>query len=378
MTKADVSLAQTYGGLRVLVTGHTGFKGSWLCLWLAELGAEVAGFSDRVPTKPSAFECFGAATVQSDIRGDIRDAQAVLKAVINWQPDLILHLAAQPIVRQAVRDPLEAFSVNILGTAAVLEAARATPSVRAVLVVTSDKVYDNDGAGRSFVESDPLGGHEPYGVSKAAAELVAATYRSAGFHRGAGSPNVPAVATARAGNVIGGGDWAADRLIPDALRAIAAGEPLVIRSPHSTRPWQHVLEPLGGYLLHAQALLAAPATAPSALNFGPDDTATQTVAEVIGLFLETMAPWRTELIVREDHSGAEARALQVNSSLATQALGWRPAWTHADAVHRIAEWHKAHLSGDVDMLALSRRQLRAYCEASPVPQFLPAIYSARA
>lgn len=368
MFRAKPPLAETYRGLHVLVTGHTGFKGSWLCLWLSELGAEVAGFSDHVPTEPSAFESFGAASLRRDFRGDIRDAAAVAAAVEAWRPELILHLAAQPIVRQAMRDPLETFSANILGTATVLEAARHEPSVRAVLVVTSDKVYANDDGGRSFDESDPLGGHEPYGVSKAAAELVTSVYRSDRFHRGAASSNVPAVATARAGNVVGGGDWAADRLIPDALRAIASGQPMVIRSPRSTRPWQHVLEPLGGYLLHAQALLLDPAAAPASLNFGPGDGAARTTGEVIARFLEAMAPWRTELVIDEDSTGSEAQTLQVSSARARETLGWRPAWDYVEAIERIAEWHKAHLAGNADLHELARRQLRAYCEASTVPQ----------
>ncbi|MEB8387404.1 CDP-glucose 4,6-dehydratase [Rhodobacteraceae bacterium KMM 6894] len=362
-------IAETYKGLRVLVTGHTGFKGSWLCLWLAEMGADVAGFSDIVPTSPAAFDIFGADAVGRDIRGEITDAPAVLKAMQDFSPDLVFHLAAQPIVRRAVRDPLESFSVNVIGTAAVLEAVRHTPSVRACLVITSDKVYLNGNEGRAFVEDDTLGGHEPYGASKAAAEIIVATYRSAGFHRGAGSPNPSVVATARAGNVIGGGDWAADRLIPDAVRAITDCTPIVIRSPRATRPWQHVLEPLGGYLLFAQRLLLDPENAPPALNFGPDASAEQDVETVVRRFLDEMRPFSVELRVEPDLSGAEAAKLMVDSTLARRTLGWAPAWSWQEAITRIADWHRAHFSGEENPAALARAQIKDYRGGGPVDAF---------
>lgn len=367
--KATPAIAQTFEGLRVLVTGHTGFKGAWLSLWLAEMGARVAGFSDAVPTSPSAFDIFGAEVVERDMRGNITDAPAVLEAMREFAPEVVFHLAAQPIVRRAVRDPLESFSVNVIGTAAVLEAVRKTPSVRACLVITSDKVYLNDNQGRAFVEGDPLGGHEPYGASKAAAEIVTATYRSSGFHRGAGSPNPCVVATARAGNVIGGGDWAADRLIPDAVRAITNATPIVIRNPRATRPWQHVLEPLGGYLLFAQRLLISPDSAPAALNFGPGPEAEQDVETVVRRFLEEMHPFSAELRIETDLSGAEATKLMVDSTLARRALGWAPAWSWGEAIARIAQWHRAHMGGETDPAALARSQINAYRAESPIDVF---------
>jgi CDP-glucose 4,6-dehydratase len=367
--KATVPIARTFEGRRVLVTGHTGFKGAWLSLWLAEMGAQVAGFSNAVPTTPAAFDIFGASAVEHDMRGDITDARAVFEAMQDFAPEVVFHLAAQPIVRRAVRDPLESFSVNVIGTATVLEAVRMSPSVRACLVITSDKVYLNDNQGRAFVEDDALGGHEPYGASKAAAEIVTATYRSSGFHRGAGSPNPCVVATARAGNVIGGGDWAAERLIPDAVRAITDGTPIVIRNPRATRPWQHVLEPLGGYLLFAQQLLTSPNSAPPALNFGPDPEAEQDVETVVRRFLDEMRPFAAELRVEVDHSGAEATKLMVDSTLARHTLGWAPAWSWQEAIARIAEWHRAHLGRDLDLTELARSQITAYREKSSVDAF---------
>lgn len=365
MTARQATIGDVYAGRRVLVTGHTGFKGSWLCLWLAELGAEVAGFSDRIPTTPSAYDAFGAGAVLRDERGDVRDVGALGAAIAFWRPEIVFHLAAQPIVRVGLKDPVETFAVNVIGTAAVLEAVRNHPFVRAVLVVTSDKVYANEGTRRAFVETDPLGGHEPYGASKAAAEIVAACHRSAGFHRGACSTNVAAVATARAGNVIGGGDWAPDRLIPDAARAVLADRPLVIRSPRATRPWQHVLEPVGGYLLHGRALLLSPDSAPAAVNFGPATSDTRTVGDVAQMFLDAMAPRSVELVIEEDRSGAEATALMVDSGLAARTLSWTPTWDAATAVRRSAEWYAAHAAGAVDLSGLARKQLDSYRAESP-------------
>lgn len=366
MIDAARPIAETYAGRRVLVTGHTGFKGSWLSLWLSEMGAEVAGLSAALPSEPNAFERLSPVCAR-DIRADIRDLDALTRTMRDWVPEVVFHLAAQPIVRAGLADPLETFSVNIMGTAAVLEAARNVPGVRAVLVVTSDKVYDNHGDGRAFVEDDRLGGHEPYGVGKAAAELVAATYRSAGFHNGARSANRPHVATARAGNVIGGGDWAADRLIPDAVRAISAGRALTIRSPRATRPWQHVLEPVSGYLLHAHALLQAGDDAPAALNFGPDPADVRTVDDVVRRFLAAMQPHGTELVIDEDRTGAEAKALTVDSTLARSALAWCPVWGANDAVDRTAAWYRAWLSGERDLRAVSIAQLSEYVRGTANP-----------
>lgn len=349
----------------VLVTGHTGFKGSWLCLWLTALGARVSGYSNHVPTRPSAFELMRLADDLDDRRGDIADAEAVISAVRQVRPSIVFHLAAQPIVREGFRNPYATFSANVLGTVAVLEAARKTPGVEAVVVVTSDKVYDNVGSVWGFRETDGLGGHEPYGASKAAAEIVAMTYRSPGFHRAAGSENQPALATARAGNVIGGGDWAADRLIPDLVRAIAEGRDQTIRQPRSTRPWQHVLEPLGGYLCLAAALLEKPDAVPASINFGPSEAVMPDVETVARSFLDGMQG-RTRLLIDEDKSGGEARVLRVDSSLAQSALGWKPCWNAPAAIAETAAWYKAHLDASTDMRKVSLAQLDRYRDASQV------------
>jgi len=362
------TIDQTFAGRSVLVTGHTGFKGSWLSLWLHSMGAKVAGFSDQLPTDPCAFELcsqapdFGA----GDHRGEISDLAAVKAAMEKSQPSVVFHLAAQPIVRAGFSDPYTTFATNVMGTAAVLEACRMMPSVEAVVVVTSDKVYDNTGSPWAFRETDRLGGHEPYGASKAAAEIVAMTYQSAGFHGAAGSLSTPRIATARAGNVIGGGDWAADRLIPDFVRAIAEGRDQKIRQPRATRPWQHVLEPIGGYLLLAHALLSSPETTPEAINFGPIEATMPDVEEVATLFLDAAGATKTKLIVDEDKNAGEAKTLRVDSSLAGQILGWTPSWTAREAIARTADWYRAHLDGSNDLRELSLAQLADYRRATPV------------
>ena len=252
-----------YRGRRVLVTGHTGFKGSWLALWLTELGADVTGCSLAPPTSPNHWDLLGLQI--ADHRLDVRDASAIARVVSQVRPEVVFHLAAQSLVRRSYREPLETWSTNVMGTANVLDACRQTAGVRAVVVVTSDKCYENQGWKRGYREDDRLGGHDPYSASKAATEMVAASYRGAFF----GSKSTPLLATGRAGNVIGGGDWSEDRLLPDVVRAIAEGSTLEIRSPQATRPWQHVLEPLSAYLLLGQKLLEGRGECEGGWNFGP-------------------------------------------------------------------------------------------------------------
>lgn len=358
-------IADIYAGCPVFLTGHTGFKGAWLSLWLAEMGAQVTGYSLSVPTEPAAFDLMHLSNSLTDGRGEIADAPAVHAAMSAAAPRIVFHLAAQPIVRTGLRDPVGTLMTNVIGTATVLEAARHCPSVRAVVVVTSDKVYANTGTPWAFRETDRLGGHEPYGISKAAAELVTEIYQSAGFHRAAGSVAVPHVVTARAGNVIGGGDWAADRLIPDCVRAITCGRDQVIRQPRATRPWQHVLEPLGGYLLFGAGLLSGEAL-PLALNFGPAETQMLDVEEVARNFVAAMASTQTRILVQEDPHSGEAATLRVDSSLAARHLGWSAAWPARRAIAEAAAWYAWHRSG-ADMRAVSLAQLASYRAESPVP-----------
>ena len=264
-----------YRGRRVLLTGHTGFKGSWLALWLDQLGANLAGVALPPNTLPNHWDLLGLGV--SDHRLDIRDAQTLSRAVGDFQPEIVFHLAAQPLVRRSYRDPAETWSTNVMGTVNLLEACRQTKSVRAIIVVTSDKCYENQEWEQGYRENDRLGGYDPYSASKAATELVAASYRKAFFHE----TNVPLLATARAGNVIGGGDWCEDRLVPDLVRAITNKTSLEIRSPDSTRPWQHVLESLSGYLVLGQKLLEGHHKCADAWNFGPERDGNRTVADVL-------------------------------------------------------------------------------------------------
>jgi len=346
-------------GRRVLVTGHTGFKGSWLTLWLAELGAVVRGFALPPDTTPSMFTALGLQRRCDHVVGDVRDAAAVDAALRVFEPETVLHLAAQPLVRRSYRRPVETFEVNVMGTAHVLEAARNAPSVRAVVVVTTDKCYENREWAYPYREVDPLGGHDPYAASKACSEIVAAAYRLSFFRSAAGGR--AALATARAGNVIGGGDWSEDRLLPDAARAFAAGADLVIRNPGATRPWQHVVEPLGGYLSLARALLERGDDVSPAFNFGPPAQDVRPVGEVAGAFAAAWggsARWRHEPEAKAPH---EARALTLDSSRARAELGWAPRLPFAEAVDVTARWYRRFAAGEpaAAMTALTLAQIDA-------------------
>jgi CDP-glucose 4,6-dehydratase len=348
-----------WAGRRVLLTGHTGFKGAWLSLWLQELGARVVGLAPAgPPTRPSLYELARVGEGLSRERAvDVRDASALLAAVEEERPEVVLHLAAQPLVRRSYREPAHTYEVNVMGTVNVLEAVRrAGEGVRAVVVVTSDKCYDNPPEqARRFVEGDPLGGEDPYSSSKACAELVTAAYRGSFFSNEGG----PRVASARAGNVIGGGDWGADRLIPDIVRAVEGGRSVRVRNPDAVRPWQHVLNPLSGYLTLAQELWSTPEAA-GAWNFGPAHEDARTVGWIVQ---RLAAHWSGALRWQADGAASdgdldppEAGHLALDSAKAERGLGWRPAWGLEEALERVVSWHEAHRRG-ADMRAVSLAQI---------------------
>ena len=359
-----------WAGRRVLLTGHTGFKGAWLSLWLGALGARVTGLAPGPPTSPSLYELARVGDGLRERAVDVRDARAVRDAIVEERPEIVLHLAAQPLVRLSYHEPALTYEVNVMGTVNVLEAVRHVgDAVRAVVVVTSDKCYENPAGGaRCFVEGDPLGGEDPYSSSKACAELVTAAYRASFFAAaGASSPGTR-VASARAGNVIGGGDWGADRLIPDIVRAIEAGEPVKVRNPGAVRPWQHVLNPLSGYLALARELyrsseedaggdpsangrrLGEDASeggvrdVASAWNFGPEPADARTVGWVVQRLAEH---WDGAFAWEADgeQGPPEAGHLALDSSRAARELGWHPAWDLDRALESVARWHEACRGG---------------------------------
>jgi CDP-glucose 4,6-dehydratase len=339
-------------GQRVLLTGHTGFKGAWAAIWLTGLGAEVTGVALPPEQTPNLFELAGVHGLVDSHMVDLRHATAVERFLDERRFDLVLHMAAQPIVRAAIADPVTTFATNIMGTAHLLQALRAQPELKAALVVTSDKVYANADTGRAFVEADPLGGKDPYSASKAATEIVVQSFAKSYFEP-AGTP----LATARGGNVIGGGDFSRDRIVADIVRAAHAGEPVVLRHPEATRPWQHVLDCLAGYFRHLEALATDPG-APRALNFGPRPGGREvTVGELATLGVQALGgqPWVHE----PDPRSLEARSLAIDASLARRALGFESRLDAPQAVALTMDWHRRQAAGE-DALALCRTQIEGY------------------
>ena len=341
--------ANIYDGKRVLVTGHTGFKGSWLCLWLSELGAEVSGASLPPKTKHNHWNLINLGI--DDHRCDIRDSIHVERVIKKVQPQIVFHLAAQPLVRRSYTDPLETWSTNVMGTVNVLEACRHTPSVKAIVAITSDKCYENFELARGYREDDRLGGHDAYSASKAGAELVASSYRRVFFNAKAGA----LLATARAGNVVGGGDWSDDRLVPDLIRALSERKSLEIRFPNATRPWQHVLESLSGYLVLGQRLLMGCQEVAGSWNFGPRPEGNRTVLEM----LKKLNKAWTDIKWHETKSPQphETSLLYLDSNKANNNLNWQPVWNIDRTVEKTADWYKQWLQTGQ---AISREQLASY------------------
>ena len=354
-----------YAGKRVLVTGHTGFKGAWLCEWLLSLGADVYGLALPAP-KLSLFFALELDRRMKHAIQDIGNLHQLQHALDEWKPEIIFHLAAQALVRVSYREPVSTFATNALGTANLLESVRTSHLPCSIVAVTTDKCYDNDGRARSFKETDPLGGHDPYSASKAAAEIIIASYRDSFF---AHAVDV-ALASARAGNVIGGGDWAEDRIVPDAIRALTAGKPIPVRNPDYTRPWQHVLEPLGGYLLLGAKLEQARvskspeqiARYAQAFNFGPLPGANRRVREVVEEILKHW-PGRWEQVVQEKHL-KEAPLLSLAIDKAKAVLDWTPCWDFARTVTETVAWYREHNSGSSALREFTQKQIASYASAS--------------
>ena len=346
--------ADFWQGKRVFITGHTGFKGSWLSLWLQSLGSEVTGYALTPPTTPNLFKEADVEKGMRSIIADIRDLPTLQKAMHTARPDIVIHMAAQPLVRQSYEEPVETYATNVLGTVHVLESVRNTPSVKAVLVVTTDKCYENkEELLRAYHEHEPMGGYDPYSSSKACAELVTAAYRNSFLEQQGIS-----VATARAGNVIGGGDWATDRLVPDILKAFEQNTIVQIRNPHATRPWQHVLEPLSGYLTLTEHLFSQGSAYSEGWNFGPhdeDSRPVQWIVEQLALSWGNGANWHQD----PGQHPHEANYLKLDISKAKTRLGWGPCWDLQTALQNITNWHRAWL-GQEDMKKLCLDQILQY------------------
>jgi CDP-glucose 4,6-dehydratase len=359
------SLAMTnrafWRGKRVLLTGHTGFKGSWLSLWLQELGAELTGFSLDAPTNPSLFETAQVANGMTSIIGDIRDAKALSDAVARARPEIVIHMAAQPLVRYSYDNPVETYSTNVMGLVNLFEAVRQTKGIRALVNVTSDKCYENREWPWGYREVEAMGGYDPYSSSKGCAELITSAYRRSYFNAETYAEHGLALGSARAGNVIGGGDWALDRLIPDIMRAISGNKTVLIRSPHAIRPWQHVLEPLSGYLMLAERLYNEGPGFAEGWNFGPSDDDVKPVQWIVERLTESWgegASWALDTI----QGPHEATFLKLDCSKARASLGWTPVWALSETLDRITQWHRAYIRGE-DMRSTTVSQINNYQQA---------------
>jgi len=344
-------------GKKVFLTGHTGFKGSWLSLWLQNMGADVMGYALAPPTTPALFDEAGVGEGMQSHIGDIRDLQAITRSMVEFGPEILIHMAAQPLVRLSYKQPVETYATNVMGTVHVLEAARQCPDLRAIVNVTTDKCYENREWEWGYRENEPMGGHDPYSSSKGCMELVTSAYRNSFF----GNDQPVALASARAGNVIGGGDWAEDRLIPDILTAFEKRQSVVIRNPQSTRPWQHVLEPLSGYLVLAENLWARGQEVAQGWNFGPKDEDARPVCWILEHMVDTWgegASWA----LNQNPQPHEAHYLKLDVSKARIHLHWSPTWSLETTLAYIVKWHRAWLNGN-DVKALCLAEINAYMAA---------------
>ncbi|OIQ75748.1 CDP-glucose 4,6-dehydratase [mine drainage metagenome] len=350
--------AAFWEGKRVLLTGHTGFKGSWLSLWLQSMGAQVVGYALVPPTNPSLFDVAEVGLGMTSIIGDIRDLERMRAVFAEHRPEIVIHMAAQPLVRYSYIEPVETYSTNVMGTVNLLEAVRSAGSVKAVVNVTSDKCYENREWEWGYRENEAMGGYDPYSNSKGCAELVTAAYRNSYFHPEKYKEHGVAIASGRAGNVIGGGDWAEDRLIPDIMRAITEGKPVNIRNPHAIRPWQHVLEPLSGYLVLAQKLYEEGAVYAEGWNFGPNDADAKPVQWIVEKLTEAWGEGASWKLDGGNHPH-EAHYLKLDCSKAKARLAWRPRWHLEEALGAIIEWQRAYRDGK-NMQELTLDQISAY------------------
>jgi len=349
-------------GKCVLLTGHTGFKGSWLSLWLQSMGVQVVGYALAPPTKPSLFEVAGVGKGMTSIIGDVRDLEHLRNVFAKHRPEIVIHMAAQPLVRYSYIEPVETYSTNVMGTVNLLEAVRGTDSIKALVNVTSDKCYENREWIWGYRENEAMGGYDPYSSSKGCAELVTAAYRDSYFHPEKYKMHGLAIASARAGNVIGGGDWADDRLVPDIMRSITHGKPVIVRNPHAIRPWQHVLEPLSGYLVLARKLYEGGVTYAEGWNFGPNEEDAKPVQWIVEKLTQAWGGGASWVLDGGDHPH-EAQYLKLDCSKAKMRLDWHPRWHLEDALGAITDWHRAQRDGK-DMRELTLRQIGAYNDST--------------